>query len=98
MDFNIRLGLGIRTITTVEGNQKLRPICRNRGNFTGYNRFLNGFYGLTDIPTIFQEKIYQTLEINHPVWLDDIILVTIDSKEEHMKELFDLLIKLEKAG
>ena len=34
------------------------------GNFTGYYRFLNGFYGLADVPTIFQEKIDQTLENN----------------------------------
>ena len=36
------------------------------GNFTGYFRFLKSFYGLTDIPTIFQEKIDQTLENKHP--------------------------------
>ena len=55
-------------------------------NFTGYYRFLKGFYGLADIPTIFQEKIDQTLENKHPAWLDDIIVVTKGSKEEHMKE------------
>ena len=32
------------------------------GNFTGYYRFLKGFYGLADIPTIFQEQLDQTLE------------------------------------
>ena len=30
------------------------------GDFTGYYRFLKGFYGLADLPTIFQEKIDQT--------------------------------------
>ena len=35
-------------------------------NFTGFNRFLKGFYGLADIPTTFQEKIDQTLENKHP--------------------------------
>ena len=68
------------------------------GNFTGYYRFLKGFYGLADIPTIFQEKIDQTLENKHPAWLDDIIVVTKGSKEEHMKELIDVLTKLENAG
>ena len=53
------------------------------GNFTGYYRFLKGFYGLADIPTIFQEKIDQTLENKHPAWLDDIIVVTKGSKEQH---------------
>ena len=29
------------------------------GNFSGYYRFKKGFYGLADIPTIFQEKLTQ---------------------------------------
>ena len=41
------------------------------GNLTGYCRFLKGFYGLADIRTIFEEKIDQTLENNHPAGLDD---------------------------
>ena len=60
--------------------------------------FLKGFYGLADIPTIFQEKIDQTLENKHPAWLDDLIVVTKGSKEEHMRELVDVLTKLENAG
>ena len=67
-------------------------------NFTGYYRFLKGFYGLADIPTIFQEKIEQTLENKHTAWLDDIIVVAKSSKEEHMKEMIDVLTKLENAG
>ena len=68
------------------------------GNFTGYYRFLKGFYGLADIPTIFQEKIDQSLENKHPAWLDDIIVVTKGSKEQHKKELVDVLTRLENAG
>ena len=68
------------------------------GNFTGYYRFLKGFYGLADIPTIFQEKIDQTLANKHPAWLDDIIVVTKGSKEQHKKELVDVLTRLENAG
>ena len=68
------------------------------GNFTGYYRFLNKFYGLADIPTIFQEKIDQTLENKHPAWLDDLIVVTKASKEQHKKELIDVLTRLENAG
>ena len=67
-------------------------------NFTGYYRFLKGFYGLADIPTIFQAKIDQTLEDKHPAWLDDIIVVTKGSKEQHKKELTDVLTRLENAG
>ena len=68
------------------------------GNFTGYYRFLKGFYGLADIPTIFQEKIDQTLENKHPAWLDDIIIVTKGPKEQHKKELTEVLTRLENAG
>ena len=55
------------------------------GNFTGYYRFLKGFYGSTDIPTVFQEKIDQTLENKHPAWLDDSIIVTNGSKEQQKR-------------
>ena len=67
------------------------------GNFSGYYRFKKGFYGLADIPTIFQEKIDRTLEYCTPAWLDDIIIVTRGSKQDHEKKLFDVLDKLEKA-
>ena len=68
------------------------------GNFTGFYRFLKSFYGLANIPTIFQEKIDQTLENKHPAWLDDIIVVTKGSKQKHMEQLIDVLKKLEHAG
>ena len=68
------------------------------GNFTGYYRFLKGFYGLADIPTIFQEMIDQTLENKHPAWLDDILIVTKGTKEQHKRELTEVLTKLENAG
>ena len=68
------------------------------GNFTGYYRFLKGFNGLADIPTIFQEKIDQTLENKHPARLDDILVATKGTKEQHKRELIDVLSKLENAG
>ena len=64
-------------------------------DFIGYYRFLKGFYGLADIPTIFQAKIDQTLENKHPAWLDDIIIVTKGSKEQHKKELIEVLTRPE---
>ena len=66
--------------------------------FSGYYRLKKEFYGLVDIPTIFQEKIDRTLEYSTPAWLDDIIVVTRGNKQEHEKKLFDILSKLEKAG
>ena len=68
------------------------------GSFSGDYRFKKGFYGLADIPTTFHEKIDRTLEYCTPAWLDDIIVVTRGSKEEHEQKLFDVLNVLEKAG
>ena len=54
------------------------------GELTGHYRFKNGFYGLSDIPTVFQEHIDRVLKFKTPVWLlDDIICVTNCSIEEH---------------
>ena len=68
------------------------------GNFTGSYRFLKGFYGLGDIPTIFRETIDKTPENKQPAWLDDILVVTKGTKEQHKRELIDVITKLENAG
>ena len=68
------------------------------GNFTGHYRFKKGFYGLSDIPTVFQEHIDKVLEFKTPVWLDDIICVTNGTIEEHDRELREVLTKLQEAG
>ena len=68
------------------------------GDFTGHYRFEKGFYGLSDIPTVFQEQIDKVLEFKTPVWLDDIICVTNGTIEEHERELREVLTKLQKAG
>ena len=65
--------------------------AKTGGKFSGYYRFKKGFYGLADIPTIFQEKIDRTLEYSTAAWLDDIIVVTRGDREEHEKKLFDVL-------
>ena len=54
-------------------------------NMNGYYRPLKGFYGPADIPTIFLEEIDRTLGHQTPVWLDDIIVVTRGTKEEHIR-------------
>ena len=64
----------------------------------GQYRFRKGIYGPADIPTIFQEKIDRTLEHETPVWLDDIIVVTRGTKEEHTQKLESVLTKLEHEG
>ena len=55
----------------------------------------------TDRPTyppFFQEKIDPTLGHQIPVWLDDIIIVTRGTKEQHTQKLESVLTKLEKEG
>ena len=55
-------------------------------NFSGYYRFIKGFYGVADIPTIFQEKYDRTLEYCTTAWLDDIIVITGGNREDHEKK------------
>ena len=68
------------------------------GEFTGYYRFLKGFYGLADRPTIFQERTDKTLEFIHPAWLDDIIIVTKGTIDKHEAEVKETMEKLKKPG
>ena len=68
------------------------------GSATGHYRFKKGFYGLADMPVVFQHKIDQVLEGTAQAWQDDIIIVTRGTPQEHMKELETVLEKLEKHG
>ena len=53
------------------------------GEFLEYYRFLDGIYGLTDIPSIFIERTDKTLEIKHHAWQDDIIILTKVCRVKH---------------
>ena len=68
------------------------------GDFTGHYRFKKGFYGLSDIPTVFQEHIDKVLEFKTPVWLYDIIYVTNGTLDENEREVREVLNKLQNAG
>ena len=87
------------------GQINLAPETSKHCNFaiTGekinrYYRFRKGFYGPADIPTIFQEKIDCKPGHETPVCLDDNIVVTRGTKEEHTKKLESVLTKLENEG
>ena len=67
-------------------------------NLNGYYQFVKQFYGPADIPTFFQEKIYRTLGHQTPVWLDDIVIVTRGTEEEHTRKLNSVLSELENEG
>ena len=87
------------------GQMKLVPETSKHCNFAmtgekinGHYQFLKGFYSPADIPTIFQEKLDRTLGHQTPVWLDDVIIVTRGTKEEHTRKLYSVLTKLENEG
>ncbi len=46
------------------------------GKATGHYRFKKGFYGLADMPVVFQTKIDKDLNYETPAWQDDIKVVT----------------------
>ena len=67
------------------------------GNATGTYRFINGFYGLTDMPATFQKVMDFTLiNINSAhAFLDDIIIITKGSLSDHEKELDKVLTRID---
>ena len=71
-----------------------------RGQATGTYRFLTGFYGLADMPAEFQKAMDRTL--NHAkntfCFLDDTLIVSKGSKQEHEKLIMNVLEKLDKEN
>ena len=66
------------------------------GEGTGTYRFITCFYGLTDMPAAFQKVMdYKLvgLKITH-CFLDDIIIVSRGSKEDHLKLVYRCLKKI----
>ena len=68
------------------------------GKTTGTYRFLNGFYGLTDMPATFQKIIDKTLKSPKFAFLDDILVITKGSIREHENELDYIFKKLNSEG
>ena len=64
---------------------------------TGTDRFITGFYGLSDMPAAFKKVMTYTLvgldETNF--FLDDCITVSRGSKEDHLKLVYKCLKKLD---
>ena len=70
------------------------------GKATGTYRFINGFYGLTDMPATFQKTPDVTLRNCHNkfAFLDDILVITKGSITDHEKELDKILYLLDKEN
>ena len=70
------------------------------GKSTGTYRFLTGFYGLTVMPTEFQKLMDLTLANIYRVFvfIDDIIIVTKGTKQEHVNKVREVLRILDEAS
>ena len=70
------------------------------GDMTGTYRFQTGLYGLTDRPSDIQKAMDYTilgLKSNY-CFLDDILIVSKGSVEEHKKCVFDCLHRLDEEN
>ena len=70
------------------------------GAATGTYRFITGFYCLTTLPTEFQRILDLTLAgitITF-VFIDDILIVTHGTEEEHIEKVKEVLKKLDEAN
>ena len=70
------------------------------GKSTGTYRFITGYYGLTVMPTEFQKLMDLTLaSINSVfVYIDDILIVTKGTKQQHMNKVREVLKILDNAN
>ena len=70
------------------------------GNATGTYRFLNDFYGLTDLPATFQKMMDTTLNglDSTNAFLDDIIIITKGTIEKHKNEIDKALKRLDQEN
>ena len=66
MDVKNRSGLRLRSSETIQRSIKTLCVFSIIGDdFTGQYRFKKGFYGLSDIPTVFQEHIDKVWNLKH---------------------------------
>ena len=70
------------------------------GEVTGSYRFKTGFYGLGDMPNEFQrimDRLTEKLPNTH-CYLDDILMATVGSEDEHKKLVINVLKTLDDEG
>ena len=82
----------------------LHPEIRKHCNFnilggksSGTYQFINGFYGLSDMPATFQKTLDKTLENidNKFNFLDDILIITKGSILDHELDIYKVLSRLD---
>ena len=82
-----RHALRIRTHNTTSGNSQALFFKIIGGQTTGTYAFRTGYYGLTTMPPEFQKIMDRILHetTNTFSFIDDILIVTKGSKEEHIR-------------
>ena len=85
----IDLKFGYSQIPLDKKVQKLSNFKILGGRATGTYRFINGFYGMTDMTATFQKTIDKTLQhiTTKFAFLDDILVVTKCNLQDHENEL-----------
>ena len=100
--FKNRLKIRILSITIRPSTTKTLQFQHNivGGKATRTYRFLNGFYGLTDMPATFQKTIDVTLQNCHNkfAFLDEILVKTKGNLTDHEKEIDKELYQLDKEN
>ncbi len=81
-----------------EKTAKHRVIAIVGGDCTGHCRFNRGFYGLADMPVIFQDKFDRVLEGRAPAWQDNMIVIMKGTMTEHFEHVSEVLQKLDDNG
>ena len=94
-------------MTYAYGQVPLHELTKRHNNFqivggksTGTYRFTTGYYGLTVMPTEFQKLMDLTLaKINSVVvYIDDILIVTTGTKQEHVNKVKEVMRVLDDAN
>ena len=94
-------------MTYAYGQVSLHELTKRHCNFqivggisTGTYRFTTGYYGLTVMPTEFQKLMDLTLaNINSVfVYIDDILIVTKGTKQEHVNKVREIMKVLDDAN
>ena len=84
-------------------NPEIRKHCNFNilgGKYRGTYQFLNGFYGLSDMPATFQKTLDKTLENidNKFNFLDDILIITKGPPNDHDLNIDRVLSRLDEEN
>ena len=80
------------------GNCNFSILC---GPATGTYQFQTGFYGLTNMPADFQKAVENTIVVNIEnifAYLDDILIVTENDLDIHIRKIKEVLLRLEQEN